>query len=272
MIFHTVVPEPPLDTFIERFIYYSDYKPDHAIDRFLPDGNVEIIIDLTEKPQSIYDNLTLKEIQVCKACWASGVRTEPISIPSGADSTMFIIAFKKGMAYPFFPLPMNEVRDHVVQADVLWKDFFADLRDALFAESTPARRFAVASTFLERQFRGNLNTNPCVSYAVERIVGNSSQISMNILTQEVGYSQKHFIQMFKKAVGVTPKTYLTIIRFQHVIQEIERCRNIDWSQLALDTGYYDQAHFIHDFKRFSGFTPDEYLARKNGQLNYVPVG
>ncbi|MBX2993162.1 MAG: AraC family transcriptional regulator [Bacteroidetes bacterium] len=271
MIFHTVVPKPPLETFIERFIYYTDYQPDHAIDRFLPDGNVEIIIDLTETPKSIYDNLTLKEIQICKGCWASGVRTEPISIPSGKDSAMFIIAFKKGMAFPFFPLPMNEVSNHVVQADILWKDFFADLRDALLAESVPARRFAVAATFLERQFHSRLNVNPCVAYAVGRIVENPSQISMNILTQEIGYSQKHFIQMFKQAVGVAPKAYLTIMRFQRVIQEIERRRNIDWSQLALDTGYYDQAHFIHDFKRFSGFTPDEYMARKNGQLNYVPV-
>ncbi|HCA81897.1 MAG TPA: hypothetical protein DEP53_19370 [Bacteroidetes bacterium] len=185
MIFDTCVPEQPLGAFIERFICYSDYKVGHAIDRFLPDGNTEIIIDLTDTPQPIFDNVTLQEIQSCKECWASGVRTQPISIPSGNGSAMFIIIFKKGMAAPFFPLP---------------------------------------------------------------------------------------IEMFKRAVGVTPKTYLLIHRFQKAVQEIERRPNLDCAQLALDCGYFDQSHFVHSFKRFSGFTPTEYVSRKNGILNYVPVG
>ncbi|MBI5472195.1 MAG: helix-turn-helix transcriptional regulator [Ignavibacteriae bacterium] len=271
MIFHTATPKAPLNSFVECFIFYSDYQPVHSIDRFLPDGNVEIIIDLTDAPKSIYDNLTLKEIQVCKGCWASGVRTEPISIPSGAESTMFIIAFKRGMAYPFFPLPMNEIADHVVQADVLWQEFFSDLRNALLEQLTPTRRFAVAESFLERRFVRTLHVNECVAHAVNRLVAHPSHTSMASLSQEIGYSQKHFIQMFKQAVGVTPKAFHSIMRFQRSIQEIERSRSLDWSHLALDAGYYDQAHFIHDFKRFSGFTPDEYLSKKNGQLNYVPV-
>jgi AraC-like DNA-binding protein len=272
MILRTHVPKPPLSTFIECFIYYTDFKVEHAIDRFLPDGNTEIIIDLTDTPKFIYDNVTLKEVQSCKECWASGVRTQPISIPSGNDSSMFIITFKKGMAYPFFPIPMDEVRDNVVQADILWKEFFIDLREALLEQRSAGSRFAVAESFLERRFRNRLALNPCVAHAVDRIVRNPAQTQMDALTKEIGYSQKHFIDMFKSAVGVTPKAYLTILRFQRAIQEIERLRCIDWSHFALDCGYYDQAHFIHDFKRFSGFTPNEYLSRKNGVLNYVPVG
>ncbi len=78
--------------------------------------------------------------------------------------------------------------------------------------------------------------------------------------------------MFKENVGLTPKGFLKIIRFQKAIQEIEACKKINWSGIAYETGYYDQAHFINDFKNFSGFTPQQYLLVKNDQLNYVPIG
>lgn len=271
MNFDLYVPKHPLGLFIEHFICYSDYKVDHAIDRFLPDGNTEIVIDLFEKPQPIFDNETLKEIQLCKGCWASGVRTQPISIPSGNGSAMFIISFKKGMAAPFFPVPMHEVSDQVIQSEFLWREFFADLRNELLEQKTAQARFAVAESFLLSQFERKLNVNPCVDHAVRKIVDTPS-IRMSDLTKEIGYSQRHFIGMFKGAVGVTPKTYLTVLRFQHAVQKLERARSFDSTQLALDCGYFDQSHFIHDFKRFSGFTPTEYVARKNGMLNYVPVG
>jgi AraC-like DNA-binding protein len=91
------------------------------------------------------------------------------------------------------------------------------------------------------------------------------------LSNDIGYSQKHFIDLFRQHVGVTPKQYLRIMRFQKVICEIERDGFVPWNRIPLECGYYDQAHFIHDFKHFSGFTPNEYRKRKAPTLNYIPV-
>jgi AraC-like DNA-binding protein len=91
------------------------------------------------------------------------------------------------------------------------------------------------------------------------------------LSDEIGYSQKHFIDLFRQQVGVTPKQYIKIMRFQKAICAIERERFISWNRISLESGYYDQAHFIHDFKHFSRFTPNEYMKRKAATLNYVPV-
>src|SRR5690349_7456889 len=88
---HTFIPPPPLADFITHFTYYKNYTPDHRIDRFLPNGNIEIVIDLTDEPKFIYDNDTLCEIQACKKIWISGIRTQFITIPSGRDSEMFVI-------------------------------------------------------------------------------------------------------------------------------------------------------------------------------------
>jgi len=77
--------------------------------------------------------------------------------------------------------------------------------------------------------------------------------------------------MFKQQVGVTPKAYVKIMRFQKAIGEIEASGEVDWTGISQDCGFYDQAHFIHNFKFFSGFTPEEYVRRKSDTLNYVPV-
>jgi len=272
MILKTHVPRFPLDHFIDSFIYYEGYHPGHSIDRFLPDGNTEIIIDFDDRPQHIYDNQTLKEIQACRHVWASGVRTEFITIPSGKHAAMFIISFRKGMAYPFFPLPMNEMADRVVDADLLWGKDFAFLRERLLEIKEIDLKFKAAETFLLKHFQSRLVTNPAVDYALGEIIRRPDQISLARLNQNIGYSQKHFIDMFKKQVGIAPKPYLKIIRFQKAISEIEERKEVNWTDISQDCGFYDQAHFINDFKFFSGFTPEEYVRRKNDILNYVPVG
>ncbi|MDQ3002549.1 MAG: AraC family transcriptional regulator [Fibrobacterota bacterium] len=69
-----------------------------------------------------------------------------------------------------------------------------------------------------------------------------------------------------------PKTYARLVCFQKAVLEIEKSGRADWLTVARVCGFYDQAHFIHDLKRFSGFTPLEYFKRKSKDLNYVPVG
>jgi AraC-like DNA-binding protein len=272
MILKTHIPRFPLKQFIDHFIYYEGYHPDHSIDRFLPDGNTEIIIDFDDRPQHIYDNQTLKEIQACHQVWASGVRTEFISIPSGKHAAMFIISFRKGMAYPFFPLPMDEMADRVVDADLLWGNDFAFLRERLLEINEIDLKFETVETFLLKHFQSRLVLNPAVGYALAEIIRRPDQINFGRLSQTIGYSQKHFISMFKRQVGIAPKAYLKIIRFQKVISEIEQRKEVNWTFISQDCGFYDQAHFINDFKFFSGFTPEEYTKAKNDILNYVPVG
>jgi AraC-like DNA-binding protein len=73
-------------------------------------------------------------------------------------------------------------------------------------------------------------------------------------------------------VGLTPKRFLRVTRFQRVIESLS-CRTavVDWADLAVRCGYYDQSHFVHDFRSFSGFTPAAYLAIQTSHLNHLPV-
>lgn len=272
MIFHQHIPAFPLNLFIESFIYYKDFNPVHSVDRFLPDGNINIVFDLTDYPKYIYDNETLKEIQACRNVWFSGIRNKYITIPSGKDSEMFIINFHKGKAHPFVQIPLSELTDCVVDGELVLTNEIMNLREMLLYAQNVNQKFIIAESFLLKHFRKNLSQNLMIDFAVAKIVDMPGKIAMKKISEEIGYSQKYFIKIFKEKVGLSPKEFLKIIRFQKAINEIEMRKTISWTSIAFDCGFYDQAHFIHDFKHFSGFTPQEYLQAKNDQLNYVPVG
>lgn len=275
MIFEVHTPTFPLNKFIDHFIYYEGFNPVHNMDRFLPDGNTEFIIELTGNAKHIYNNETLTELQTCRNAWVSGVRNQPITIPSGRDSRMLIVAFKKGKAHPFYNFPMTELANLVVDADLIFGQNIHNLREQLLNAPSINQMFLLIEKFLLQQAGDSLNANTsskCIEYAVSNITNQPNNLGFQQLGSEIGYSQKHFIDLFKKQVGVTPKQYLKIMRFQKAISEIENKKLLHWSSVAMKSGFYDQAHFINDFKFFSGFTPSEYIKRKTDLLNYVPVG
>jgi AraC-like DNA-binding protein len=257
MLHQVYIPAAPLDRFVEVFVYFEGVYHAHNVDRFLPNGDTEILIDFHDTPQYIYDNNTLKEIQACHHVWASGVRTEPITIPSGSGSSMMVIALKKGMAAPFF---------------LVWGSDFGLLREHLLETSDVAVRFQLVEDFLLRKFRSKLNANPCIEFAMGEMCERPDAISIGRMNQKIGYSQKHFTEMFRRSVGVTPKSYLKIMRFQKAVKTIDAQPDLNWGEIALECGFYDQAHFIHDFKHFSGFTPEHYATIHTNYQNYIPVG
>lgn len=272
MIYKTYTPLFPLSQFVESFVYYKGYNPSHSVDRFLPDGYTYVVFDLTDYPKFIYDNHTLKEIQSCRNVWFSGIREKYITIPSGRDSEMFIIYFLKGKAYPFVEIPMHELTDFVVDGELVLSSEILNMRETLLESFSVQQKFLLAEKFLTKAFSKKLIINPFIDYSVGQILQNPSQLSITHITDKVGYSQKHLIKIFKEHVGLTPKAFLKIIRFQKAIQEIQANRSPNWVSIAMESGYYDQAHFINDFKDFSGFTPNQYLKMRSDFLNYIAVG
>ncbi len=274
MTIHLHHPSFPLNNFIDNFIYMEGLTALHTLDRFLPDGNTEFIIDLMEKPQYIHDNDSFEVIQTCSRAWVSGVRTRPITIPSGNRNKFMVVAFKKGAAHPFYSFPMSELTDSVVMADLVFGNSICELREKLISAKSVPEMFYWVEIFLLSKAGDKLHANSiskCIQYAINGITTQPNMWRFQKLSDDIGYSQKHFIDLFRKQVGVPPKQYLKIMRFQKTIQETEKNNSLNWSHLALESGFYDQAHFIHDFKELSGFTPNEYKQRKNSELNYVPV-
>lgn len=271
MTFELHFPNAPLNQFVEFFTFYEGVSFSHTIERLFPEGVVEVIIDLTETPKFIYDNNALTEIQTCKTAWVSGVRKGFISISVLPFSSMFVIRFRRGMAYPFLQVPIHELDGQVVDADLIFGSRFGEIREQLLACTSPKAKFALMETYLSERSKPFLTIPPVVSFGIQQILQNPTTTQINLLADKTGYSHKHFLSLFTKYVGLTPKQFLRVMKFQQTLQSIEQISTPNWSQLALDCGYYDQAHFINDFRSFSGLTPNEYMVKKGDYLNYIPL-
>ncbi len=91
------------------------------------------------------------------------------------------------------------------------------------------------------------------------------------IASDLGLSQKHFIDLFRDRVGLTPKKFCRVRRFQNALHHMEHDRRLDWAGLATDIGYYDQSHFIRDFHSFAGLNPSAYLTERGEYVGFIPV-
>lgn len=274
MILEFHIPAVPLSNYVELITYYKGYNPPHTIERLLPDGGIDLIVDLTNVPKYIYDNESLTEIQSCKKTWISGMRTEYISIQArAAESEMLVIRFRPGMAWSFLHMPVLEIKNKVVDGELVFGNELLSFRQQLLEQPGPLQKFAVTETYLLKRIKNHFDIHPVIRYCITQIGSSPSQASIRKITNKTGYSNKHLISLFGKYAGINPKQYVSVLKFQQAVQLLEsNSRQINWAGLALDCGYYDQAHFINEFKRFSGFNPSAYMELKGDYMNYVPVG
>jgi transcriptional regulator GlxA family with amidase domain len=96
--------------------------------------------------------------------------------------------------------------------------------------------------------------------AVDCIAANQGLISIEELTRQVGLGRRQLERKFALHVGVSPKLYTRIIRFQRILDLVQKAERFEWPDVSVNCGYYDQSHLIRDFKAFSGRTPDDYLS------------
>lgn len=91
------------------------------------------------------------------------------------------------------------------------------------------------------------------------------------LAKRVGWSERRLRDVFRCEVGLTPKQFARVERFQRVLREVEQGQMVDWAELALAHGYYDQAHLIGEFRACSGLTPTAYQRQRVAPGNHVPL-
>ena len=272
MVFERHVPAPPLNSFIEFFWFYDGFAPDHTKEKLLPDGTMELIIDLRDHPKHTYDPQTLKTEREYRKSWLSGMHHDHIVIEASPGSMMGV-HFKPGGAWPFFCRPLSEFTDNVVEFDCVVGAEASLLRDRLLAAPTPEVKFKILEQFFSHKGGDRLYPDRAVHFAIEQMISVPMRLLIRDLAAKVGISQKHLISLFDQRVGMTPKQLDRVLRFQRVIQTLSasKPREVDWSAVAIDCGYYDQAHFINDFQSFSGMTPTAYLVQQWEYSNYVIV-
>jgi methylphosphotriester-DNA--protein-cysteine methyltransferase len=145
-----------------------------------------------------------------------------------------------------------------------------DLRDQILEAETPESKLLALERFLVGRFRP-ARVDPLVARALEVLDGAPPGSRVEPLAEALGFSHKHFVARFRRSVGLPPKLYSRLLRFQRALRAVPPEGTVRWSEVAIDCGYYDQAHFNRDFRAFSGITPLEYLSLRGDEARFVPV-
>jgi AraC-like DNA-binding protein len=266
-IFKFYKPEPPLSKFVDNFWLYEGYDPQNTTERILPTGTLELVINLHKNELRFYDG---EHPEICShfsGAIVSGAHGRTL-VPDGAEEVCIIgVHFKPGGAFPFLGLPAGDLADTHVNLETIWGLSAARLRERLCEARTSTERFLLLKNALLNRLCYGVEQHYAVSAALEMFRRNQAGATVREAAKYLGLSQRRFIQVFKSEVGLTPKLFSRIQRFQQTRTIIQQNLSPSWATLALDLGYFDQSHLIREFLEFSGLSPTDYLNRHRGFIN-----
>jgi AraC-like DNA-binding protein len=254
--FRHYTPRWPLTDYVEGFWSHGHYAQPHGRERVMPTGTMNLVF----------------------RCDGSGGASVLLS---GAHSTHFLLdtsrpfsaiaaSFKPGGGFPFFGLPADELENLILPLETVLGVEAHDLRDRLLEAPTTLARFQALERFLLARLDEHTGRSAAVLYALRAFHGAGRVPPVASVSAQIGWTATRFIATFRNEVGLAPKAYCRVARFRNVLASLASREDIDWTDVALSSGYFDQAHFIHDFKEFSGVTPSAYL-RERVSAHHVRV-
>lgn len=260
MHYVSIAPTPPLAEVIERF-WYSSEGPRHQKVRVVPTGAIELVFNLDEDELGFYDTKQPGRCKSFSGAIFSGVHARPLFV----DSRKHVVGvhFKPGGAFRFLGVPAPELTDAHVDVEALWRKSTQDLRERLCAAANPAMRFRVLEKALIARLENTLEEHRAVRAALDIFARDAGEARTRDLAAHLGLSQRHFIKVFSNQVGLTPKLFGRVQRFQRALELTRSNPTPDWADVVVACGYFDQSHLIHDFQTFSGLTPTEFQRQRS---------
>ena len=259
-IFDFYKPKPPLSKFVDCFWLY-DGQAATQTERILPTGTFELAINLREDELSFYDAERPESCSRFSGAVVSGAHGRSF-MPEATEVVSIIgVHFKPGGAFPFLGLPASDLADTHVNLETVWGPPAGRLRERLCEARTSHERFYLLEKVLLQRLSDHVEQHYAVSAGLE-MFGKNQGPTVREAAKHIGLSQRRFIQLFKSEVGMTPKLFSRIQRFQQTRSFIQQSATINWAGLAFDLGYFDQSHLIREFLEFSGQSPTNYLKRQ----------
>lgn len=252
IMFHE--PAVSLRPFIDSIVYCQGHDLGHPFERALPDGMSQLQIVVGDGGRSVLNANGKQKHHISKA-WVMGINSVPITFMLSKVRAVIYVRFAPGGLYAFTRMHQSQLSNQIVDAVDVFGRSIAILWEIL-AKSYDSRQ---SIQLVEKYFMQRLDDvveSSVVSYMLNHIYSPMTQ-----LAKRTGYSSKYLTKIFQKFVGVGPKTFQRIDRFHSAVSNLNHLpHDIAWSDVVFQQGYHDQAHFIKDFKAFSGLTPQHYLS------------
>ncbi len=270
MLYQVAEPPYPLSLFVSS-LWYGENVPQHALERFLPTGHVDIVINVRDATFRIYDPANLQHPRHFSGPLVSGAHSRYYVIDTLQQASLMGLKFRYGGAYPFLGDAVNQLQDKHVALKDLWGREAMVLQETVMEAKTPGARLRCLEQALLARLSTTVSPHPAVSFAVSHFVARQGVSSVSTVVGETDLSPRRFIEVFRREVGLPPKLFCRLLRFRQALRLIAFGPRDGLTGLAVDCGYYDQAHLIREFKEFTGLTPTAYLATAGTYDNHVPL-
>lgn len=246
-------PGPPLAAAVEYLWHLSD-APLHARELVIPSGTLELVVNLHE------DAIGVDGGRRFAGAVVSGCYGRPFAIDTRAHAAIIGVHFRPGGAVGLLGAPPGELADDHVGLDALWGPEAVALRSRLCAAGELRSRFRILEEALLARLRRGRSARDAVRAALPRL--DQPGVAIGDVSHDLGLSRRRFIEIFSEDVGMTPKRYARVRRFQRSLALAQASPAPAWSALALACGYFDQAHLCRDWAELAGASPREVLARR----------
>lgn len=268
MLYREYKPSLILAPFVVRY-WFVETTADLDKELCLPDGQIKMYISLGEK-RPIYRDLEGREIN-----WKDGVGGHPseqscyVELPKGLN--FMGVTLTPSFFHSITSIPITELNDSVTDFEAVWGKKGGDLRSRIFSCVSDEERIAVMNAFFEKA-HSKLCTSSCfIRFSEDMISKCRGNISIKNLLEFGNVSERTFERKFRTAVGMTPKYFARVLRFNKVCQLKDSNPHLTWHDIIYECGYYDQNHFIKDFKSFTGKAPTSFF-EKEEQIRKVHIG
>jgi AraC-like DNA-binding protein len=255
VIYREFEPSPRLRSIVDRLWWLEGSPASIAADPIPPDGHTEIIVHAGEPfAQREADS----SWRVQEPLLLAGQATRAVHVEPRGYARLVGARLTPDGAYALFGQPQYEIVDRIADLRDIDRVFARRLRDEVAVLDDGPRMVAALDRTLQIAVPDRLE--PSVAHGAVRIaIASHGLVRVADLARQVDVGSRQLERVFHERIGLSPKVLLRILRFQQVLRTLRggETRN-RWAEVAVDNGFYDQAHFIHDFRSFVGESPSAF--------------
>jgi AraC-like DNA-binding protein len=258
-LFKTYRPHPLLQPYIGS-IFVLETKtglPKSEFSMIAPNGQIKLVIPYKNNMRSTIGGVKREHLEA--SCFVIGLTTQAALIESDFEYGNLCVEFKPQGAYRFFQGSLSGLTDGIFDSYSVFNLPGRELQERISQHEDLDGKVRLLQQFLLQRFAALDKSDPITDYAVDRIVASGGLISINDICEEIRCSRRYLLAKFMNYVGLSPKEYSCVVRFNRIYKSI----NLNPTAGQNDDTYHDQSHLIREFKRFTGFTPGDYIRRSN---------
>lgn len=225
----------------------------------LPVGNIDIILNFSSPIKYVLDDG--KEI-VPNEFHLNGIRNNKYNIQQSGKLNIIGISFFSMGLYPLLKIPLSEFTNQTIELDIINQRFTSELQNKLISDMSILNKLDIIEKILVQFINSELLPDPYIFEVVNNLYTNTDHIMVEQFCNKYGLHKRKLERVFTKYVGVSPKSFQKLSRFQRVLNQIIHGDYTNLTTLAYDYDYYDQTHFTKEFKSFTGFSPSQFINKR----------